>query len=1583
MKTNFFTQPLLIVFFFSFFIAGTNLNAQVGQEFWFVAPEVTEEHGDREVVFHFTAFDEAANVSISMPRENGFTETTIAVPANSHQTVSYNSPDIFENYPPGEVLEKGILITSDADISAYYEIAHPNNPDKFTLKGDNALGTEFYIPSQNEFQNHATYTGAKERVDIVSTENNTTVEITLPSDVSTTNHAAGSSFTITLDRGETYSLEAPGSDADIHLGGIRISSDKKIAVTISDDSIEWTGDENETAGHWDLIGDQLIPTDVIGTEYIAMHTTYGESITTDQKVFILAVEDNTYLEVDGQYKKTLSEGELYGITINENASYIKSDKPVYAYQVTGIPPGSNSNATRGTELGSAILPGISCTGSTSVSFTRILTDRFFVQLMTKDGNKDGFSIEGPQNNGVPASHYLDDLTWTEVEGSGENGEEPWVSTVIKMSDPGIATGDPYTISNNGLFHMSILDENGLSMSFGYFSDYSSLRIDGPGIFCESDNKITLTTQEPMETYTWYHELNEYTDTMLVTGVQSIEVDRPGKYWVTSDVNPQCQLTDTVEILSVTPEFSLGEDTVVCPGDLVTFDITATNADTYLWLPDGSTGTSYSVAPDPGEEIEVQLTVENFITSDKTCSRSESVMVTGRTVPEFEWSVSGNEICLGDTLKAVITSEEDIIAEYQWSIDGTVVPDHNEPFIVPAISGADYMLTVITDDNCDTGKSINLTVHDLPDIDISDAAVCPGEDYTFQVETGFSNYLWQGEGRANTLSTTNSLNINSSDSIYVQVTDNNGCINQDSAFFEIYNEQVFSFGTDTSVCIGSPIEIEILDDFTDYQWEFEGNPLTTSPDHIYSITSADNSDEGTYTITAIDQNGCDVSGSFNLDVQELPDIGIAQSTNICEGNMIEIGIDNPLYTSFEWINTNDPNNILSDESYLLIDQSGTYQLTATQDNGCSRTATTVVNTFGNPTFDLPDEISYCPNEQVSLEFNPDPAAHNWQSNLPSNAERTPRNHIWYTRSENGDTIRYHEGIDLGEKDAGNPEPGVYFLKVSDELCSFIDQVEISYHELTEVELEDAEICDNETYSLEIPTALLSEVDSYQWSQDGTSNHGAASSNWTVSENGNYSLNIEDNNGCSNSGTMTLTHLPAPKFVLGADDDKCLGDTLMVMTEPTFIRYEWNGNTDDGQTNVHTTTASGYDLDFSLQIWDKNGCTATQTASVDVFALPDVDLGDDRMECPGHEITLTVPDFEEIYWTNKEQNVTSIRVANGKHKVKVVDENGCVSSDSMLFSWHKVPEVDLGPDIHICPVEYPVQIEAPEGFESYTWHNGSQGRLITANLMDTLNTVHIVDDHGCIGWDTKVVSILPNPVYSLGNDTTACDSDELIINAGSERIAEYAGEQTITPFIDYRWNTGNDQQFQEITEPGNYWVEIFDGCFYLRDTMHIDYYPTPEIIRLDTTYYAQVTVLADNGTQPYQFALDNEDRLQNDNTFKNVENGEHTAFVEDRNGCKAYTVFTLNSQYDIDVPNFFTPNNDGFNDTWVIDGLERLPDSEVSIFDRYGKLLRKFNASESISWDGEYQDKPVPSDDYWYVIYLQPIDKLIKGNVTVKR
>ena len=118
---------------------------------------------------------------------------------------------------------------------------------------------------------------------------------------------------------------------------------------------------------------------------------------------------------------------------------------------------------------------------------------------------------------------------------------------------------------------------------------------------------------------------------------------------------------------------------------------------------------------------------------------------------------------------------------------------------------------------------------------------------------------------------------------------------------------------------------------------------------------------------------------------------------------------------------------------------------------------------------------------------------------------------------------------------------------------------------------------------------------------------------------------------------------------------------------------------------------------------------------------------------------------------------------------------------------------------------------------------------------------------------------------------------------------------------------------------------------------------------------------SGLGDYVYSLDEENGVyQTENIFNNVSAGIHTIFVKDLNGCG----ITPKEVAVLGIPVFFTPNNDGYNDNWVI----RLPtnyEGLISIYDRYGKLVKQIG-SNGTGWDGTYNGNPMPSTDYWFKV-----------------
>lgn len=204
--------------------------------------------------------------------------------------------------------------------------------------------------------------------------------------------------------------------------------------------------------------------------------------------------------------------------------------------------------------------------------------------------------------------------------------------------------------------------------------------------------------------------------------------------------------------------------------------------------------------------------------------------------------------------------------------------------------------------------------------------------------------------------------------------------------------------------------------------------------------------------------------------------------------------------------------------------------------------------------------------------------------------------------------------------------------------------------------------------------------------------------------------------------------------------------------------------------------------------------------------------------------------------------------------------------------------------------------------------------------------------------------------------------------------------------------------EVTEPGSYEVTVTDTdgvsttCSSTSTVTIIEANP-PEF-QLDRTTEVianghALWVVNVTGTGDYEFRLDDGPwiPLGGEGTllFEDVTPGFHTVYGRSREGCG----MTMHNITLIGYPKFFTPNTDGHNDRWNIIGLENQFQAKILIFDRYGKLLTSLNPAAP-GWDGTYNGKQMPSNDYWFrVNFMETLadgserPQVFKAHFTLKR
>ncbi len=210
---------------------------------------------------------------------------------------------------------------------------------------------------------------------------------------------------------------------------------------------------------------------------------------------------------------------------------------------------------------------------------------------------------------------------------------------------------------------------------------------------------------------------------------------------------------------------------------------------------------------------------------------------------------------------------------------------------------------------------------------------------------------------------------------------------------------------------------------------------------------------------------------------------------------------------------------------------------------------------------------------------------------------------------------------------------------------------------------------------------------------------------------------------------------------------------------------------------------------------------------------------------------------------------------------------------------------------------------------------------------------------------------------------------IINATNPiHFAEKEGVYEVKVFRNYENNT--------TTTSDNSTCEGF-SIFNVKES-NIPVLYAENITIQDDSSNNTITINTDNlGIGSYEFSLNNSNgNYQDEAFFENVPAGIHKIYVKDKNGC-GFTVLEVSV---IGFPKFFTPNNDGINDTWRIPGANNdfYPTSNIYIFDRFGKIITSLNPNEK-GWDGTLNGKLLPSTDYWYSVELT--DK--QGDIRVKK
>ncbi|WMI65634.1 choice-of-anchor L domain-containing protein [Aestuariibaculum sp. YM273] len=515
----------------------------------------------------------------------------------------------------------------------------------------------------------------------------------------------------------------------------------------------------------------------------------------------------------------------------------------------------------------------------------------------------------------------------------------------------------------------------------------------------------------------------------------------------------------------------------------------------------------------------------------------------------------------------------------------------------------------------------------------------------------------------------------------------------------------------------------------------------------------------------------------------------------------------------------------------------------------------------------------------------------------------------------------------------------------EAGSFILNTDLGEHRLVAT---NNPLCENETITLD---ASSSNGISYKWFKDNIALINETNSTYIATETGTYNVEIDLGNNCTSYGEITIEYIEKP-----------------IVSNTTLMACDEN---QDGLTT--------YNL-FDVEQTITNGDNTLQISNF--YRIPsDAENQLNEISNPS-TFENTIP-----------QQIVYARVENQNQCFSIAEITLDISTNNIVIAPFETCDDDTPDGFTLFNlddlrnrIEPNIPVNSVITFYKTTDNLFSETNALPdayENVDAYTETIWVKIENGfdCYAVSSVDLVVLESPQFSSIENIGYC------LNSYPETITIDSGllnASNNNPT--YQWYLNNSIISQNtstinVNETGKYTVTVTfnNGCAVSNS---IDVVPSnlATIENIDILQASENSTVTINvsGEGIYEFAIDNS-IFQDSNTFSNVSAGIHTVYVNDLNGCGMV-------QQQISVlgfPKYFTPNGDGINDFWKPYGVtsEFYNDIDIKIFNRYGKLIKQINPSQS-GWNGTLQGQPLPNDDYWYRVVLKDGSKYT-GHFSLKR
>ncbi len=497
--------------------------------------------------------------------------------------------------------------------------------------------------------------------------------------------------------------------------------------------------------------------------------------------------------------------------------------------------------------------------------------------------------------------------------------------------------------------------------------------------------------------------------------------------------------------------------------------------------------------------------------------------------------------------------------------------------------------------------------------------------------------------------------------------------------------------------------------------------------------------------------------------------------------------------------------------------------------------------------------------------------------------------------------------------------------------------------------DTSLCAGETLVLNSTTSNAT----YQW-QDSSSNP-----TYTVTQQGIYWVNVTVNN-CSATDSLNVSFNPAPLVNLGNDTTLCIGETLTLNSTTANATYLWQ----DNSTNpTYTVSQPGtYWVDVTL-----NNCSTSDSLNVTYQPAPIVNLGNDTSLCQGETLLLNSTTSNATYqWQDNSSNPTYTVTQQGIYWVNVT-VSSCSATDSLVVNYVTAPLVNLGNDTTLCNGET-LTLNSTTANATYLWQDNSTNPIYTVS-QSGIYWVNVTLNN-CSTSDTLNVSFTPAPLVDLGNDTTLCSGEILLLNMTS-------------PGATYQWQDNSQNPTYAVSQQGTYWVSVTVNNCSATDTLNVNYLSAAAVnLGNDTSLCIGETLILSTTTSNATYLW--QDNSTNSN-YTVTQPGIYWVNVTVSNCSVTDTLNVVSEDCEVilEMPNVFTPNGDGINESFVPIEMKGIQQATLQIYNRWGQQLVETNDLVT-GWDGKCNTVDCTSGTYFWIVQYSTItneSKTLKGFLTL--